>query len=468
MDTTPRIVQLEPSQLHSHKANIRNSLGDLTDLAASIRQKGVYQPLVVRPHPTLEGDYEVIMGHRRLAAAEKAGLAHLPCLIREDITSEAEAIQAMLIENVQRQDISKSEEGEAYQQLLDLGMSVSRIAKEVGRGHETVASRLAVAKLSDNAKKAVDTEGNLAGLERAVRVAEFEDYPDLKADLEEQIASAAFEAIYFQAAREREWRDWAEPAAARLDELGIRQVPAMTAAVGSWRPTKHLGLPIEPREVAHLGEDDLPGFITENIDDWGFTVRNTVRRIVWLQRETTSASAPESDDTTNADTVDAENSAEGATRTALRVSRARFVKHMKGLLGEESDVEIPVRPLLVHVMATEIGINRVYANILGVEIPEELSSSKIPAFLEEKFRRFTTNQLILAMFLEHLGINNDPPMVKVFALDSFSPEDISYSARERSREIAREYLGWGDSEGERLAKEYWEPKLPSIDDEVNF
>src|ERR1039458_3449403 len=91
-------VVLPLGKLHPHPDNIREDLGDMTDMAASVRAHGVLQPLVVVPHPVKAGHYYVLAGHRRLEAARIAGLTTIPVMIRQADIGSSKAIQVILVE----------------------------------------------------------------------------------------------------------------------------------------------------------------------------------------------------------------------------------------------------------------------------------------------------------------------------------------------------------------------------------
>ncbi|OGP20524.1 MAG: hypothetical protein A2038_01720 [Deltaproteobacteria bacterium GWA2_57_13] len=112
--------------------------GKIEDMAASMRDQGVIQPLLVRRH----GDgYELIAGERRLRAAVKAGLRKVPVVVKE--ASDVEALQLALIENLQREDLNPMEEASAYQQLQrEFGLSQEEIAARVGKSRPAVANAM--------------------------------------------------------------------------------------------------------------------------------------------------------------------------------------------------------------------------------------------------------------------------------------------------------------------------------------
>lgn len=116
----------------------------IEELAASIREHGILQPIVVRQRAPQQ--YDIIAGERRWRAAQRAGLKSIPCVLTE--VAEKETLTLALVENLQRQDLNPIEEAEAYQRLhRELGYSQSEIAKAVGKERSTVANALRLLKL---------------------------------------------------------------------------------------------------------------------------------------------------------------------------------------------------------------------------------------------------------------------------------------------------------------------------------
>lgn len=138
------ITMVPVTQIDPHPHNPRRDLGDLTELARSIKAHGIRQGLLLVPQGEPEYEdagpglglrptwsrYTLVIGHRRHAAAAKAGLAAVPAVIDRDL-SEADQIELMLLENIQRSDLSPIEEAEGYQQLLDLDVPVATIARKL-------------------------------------------------------------------------------------------------------------------------------------------------------------------------------------------------------------------------------------------------------------------------------------------------------------------------------------------------
>jgi len=112
---------------------------EIEELAASIREKGVLQPILVRPAPEMEGHYEIVAGERRWRASQKAGLHVLPALVRE--LNDIQMLEIGVIENVQRTALSPIEEANAYQQLVEVhGRSAAEVADAVGKSRSHVAN----------------------------------------------------------------------------------------------------------------------------------------------------------------------------------------------------------------------------------------------------------------------------------------------------------------------------------------
>lgn len=187
-DTT-KMVYLPIDRLHPHPDNPRKDVGDVSELAESIKAKGVLQNLTVVPGHYLSDeemkkgyaeyaakpseelrvilnrrwtntDYTVLIGHRRLAGAKLAGLTELPCSIVE--MSIEDQVATMLVENMQRSDLTVYEEAKGFQMMLDLGKSVKEVSEMSGFSESTVRKRVKLAELDEaKFKKAVDRGATL-------------------------------------------------------------------------------------------------------------------------------------------------------------------------------------------------------------------------------------------------------------------------------------------------------------------
>ncbi|RWC87421.1 MAG: ParB/RepB/Spo0J family partition protein [Mesorhizobium sp.] len=136
--------------ISANPKNPRRHFGDaeLTDLAQSIREHGVVQPVVARPSPTQAGRYEIIAGERRWRAAQRAGLTEIPVVIRD--VNDRTALELAIIENVQRADLNPVEEAQGYQQLIDdHGYTQADLGQVIGKSRSHVANTLRLLKLPD-------------------------------------------------------------------------------------------------------------------------------------------------------------------------------------------------------------------------------------------------------------------------------------------------------------------------------
>ena len=157
---------IEISKIYPHPDNPRKDLGDLTELAESIKANGILQNLTVIPYigevtgEILEGQYRVIIGHRRLAAAKLAGLTEVPCMVSD--MKLREQVATMLTENIQRSDLTIYEQAQGFQMMLNFGDSVGDIAERTGFSETTVRRRVKLLALDqDKFKKSVERGATL-------------------------------------------------------------------------------------------------------------------------------------------------------------------------------------------------------------------------------------------------------------------------------------------------------------------
>jgi ParB family chromosome partitioning protein len=138
--------------------------GRLTELANSIKEKGIIEPLIVRKR---EGGYELIVGERRWRAAQRAGMREVPVIVR-DVTT-AEAMELALIENLQREDLNSLEEAEAYKRLMEeFHYTQEELAKRIGKDRATVANAVRLLKLPQEIKAYLADESISSGHARTL------------------------------------------------------------------------------------------------------------------------------------------------------------------------------------------------------------------------------------------------------------------------------------------------------------
>ncbi len=168
MNTENKLIMIPIDKLFPHPDNPRKDVGDVTELAESIKHSGIMQNLTVVPY---EGGYRVVIGHRRLAAARKAELTELPCMIAD--MSHKEQCATMLSENMQRVDLTPIEQAQGVQMMLDLGETVGDIAEKTGFSKSAIAKRAKIAKMPFEQLKEAENRG--ATLSQYIRITEIKD-----------------------------------------------------------------------------------------------------------------------------------------------------------------------------------------------------------------------------------------------------------------------------------------------------
>ena len=155
--------------IHEIRPNTRQPRKDFDDdtiaeLTASIKEKGIIQPIVVRQAGS---GYEIIAGERRWRAAQRAGIVKVPVVVKD--ATDMEALELALIENLQREDLNPIEEASGYQHLIEVyGLTHEEVSVQIGKDRSTITNHLRLLKLSEEAKRAL-IEGEItAGHARAL------------------------------------------------------------------------------------------------------------------------------------------------------------------------------------------------------------------------------------------------------------------------------------------------------------
>jgi ParB family transcriptional regulator, chromosome partitioning protein len=156
--TVAELRWIDVAEIHPAEDNLRQELGDLSDLA-SVATLGVVEPLLLTPRAA--GGYTIVAGHRRHAAAAAAGIARVPASIRA--YTDGERIEVMLVENLQRRDLSPLDEARGYRRLLDLGLRQQAIAERLGVSQSHVSKRLCLLSLPPSALDALYSGGITVG-----------------------------------------------------------------------------------------------------------------------------------------------------------------------------------------------------------------------------------------------------------------------------------------------------------------
>lgn len=250
-DNTANIVMLPIHTLHPHPDNPRKDVGDVSELAESIKANGVLQNLTVVPYVSpvhkrvMNGLYTVIIGHRRLAAAKLAGLTEMPCVIVE--MTEREQLSTMLTENMQRVDLTVYEQAQGFQLMLDLGVSMEEIAEKSGFSKATVKKRLEIARLdSTTLKKVSERQLSLGDFDELAKVDDIEvrnqvlasiGTPNFKSDLQKALRAQQV------AKRMEEWLTVIRTFATEIqDDFSGRK---FVTNYGYWQLTKEVVVPAD-------------------------------------------------------------------------------------------------------------------------------------------------------------------------------------------------------------------------------
>ena len=237
------LTYIEIGKLFHHPNNPRKEYGDLAELTKSIKQNGIMQNLTVVPIGNVDG-YYVVIGNRRLEAADKAGLKELPCVIAE--MTEQGQIATMLVENIQRSDLTAYEQAQGFQLMLDLGEDISAIADKTGFSQSTVRRRVKLLELdSDKLKKASERQVSLADLDRLNQIEDIK----LRNKLLDDVGTNNFDYRIKNAlteqerkAHEKEWHKLAE-------ENGLNEIASADRWNGSYDRIVCCGDPDKDEEI---------------------------------------------------------------------------------------------------------------------------------------------------------------------------------------------------------------------------
>ena len=211
------ITNIEVTKLLQHPDNPRKNIGDVTELAESIKARGILQNLTVVPAEN--GMYTVIIGHRRLAAAKQAGMTEVPCAV-VDMDYKTQ-LSTMLLENMQRSDLTVYEQAQGMQMMFDLGVPVAEIVEKTGFAETTVRKRLKIATLpTEQMQQAVERGGTL---EDYVQIADIKDAKERR-ELLKKVGTRDFEFSLTRAKRQQVEAEKTPLVKAELKAIGAKAV----------------------------------------------------------------------------------------------------------------------------------------------------------------------------------------------------------------------------------------------------
>lgn len=216
-----QIKLINTSLIDPHPDNPRKNIGDVTDLAASIKTNGLLTPLSVVPNGSR---YRVIAGHRRLAACKQAGTGAVPCFVLD--LDPLQQLEAMITENCQREQLTVLEEADAIQGMLDLGATTASVAHRLGRSGDYVRDRAKAASIDNEVRRTRDDFSQLT-IGQLVAIARYDGQPDRQKELAQAAGTSNFDYTLRRIERDDRDRQWIESVAALLVESdsGINLIP---------------------------------------------------------------------------------------------------------------------------------------------------------------------------------------------------------------------------------------------------
>lgn len=207
-----QIKLINTSLIDPHPDNPRKQIGDVTDLAASIKANGLLSPLSVVPNGER---YRVIAGHRRLAACKQAGTGAVPCFVLD--LDPLQQLEAMVTENCQREQLTALEEADAIQGMLDLGATTANVAHRLGRSADYVRDRAKAASIDNEVRATRDDFGQIS-IGQLLVIARYDGRPDLQKRLAQAAGTSNFDYTLSRIERDDRDRQWIDSVAALLVE----------------------------------------------------------------------------------------------------------------------------------------------------------------------------------------------------------------------------------------------------------
>lgn len=372
-EVTGKIVQIPIELLHHHHDNPRKEIGDITELTDSIKAKGILQNLTVVPYwfkitgvgcddPEQQAamGYLVVIGNRRLEAAKAAGLKTLPCIIAK--MTQAEQVQTMLLENMQRTDLTVYEQAQGFQMMIDFGDTVDTVAEKTGFSKTTVRRRLKMAELNqDTLKKISERQLSLMDFDR---ISEIEDI-ELRNKVLATMGTNNFESELNRALAAQKAEEQKSKWLNALTEKGIKEIPesevfaSKYASVGSYRFDIN-----NPDVLNEIIEEGVEYFYAIAYSNWVYIRKN---KVVTAEEEAEEAER------------ERRNAEQRAKREALEDAAERAFECRKKFIKETSNATAKkfIKEIISYTISYAWTPNiygrfdrDLYAEQMGVEVPE--------------------------------------------------------------------------------------------------
>lgn len=356
------IIYIPVNEITAHPNNPRKDLGDLTELSESIRKNGVLQNLTVVPNADENSGYTAVIGHRRLEASKMAGLEAVPCVISH--LTEQEQVRTMLMENMQRSDLTVYEQAQGFQMMMDLGDTAEAIADKTGFSASTVRRRLKLLEL--------DKEKFAAASERGATLMDFaalDGIDDIKTrnKVLEHVGTANFnyelkKTIDKQEAdkRRKRWLELLETFATKTDDTKeLRYVKSLYGAPDDFT------IPEDSREIKYFYK----------VESWGLTL---------YREKTEEAPSPEEE----ARRIAEERRKQLDKRIVEIETRMMELRDefMENLSNAEAKKRLPSIAEWACQTALHKGLyisDSDYLNVLAISVPDDADDEQEEAIFEE-------------------------------------------------------------------------------------
>lgn len=347
---------LPVTAVEAHPNNPRRRAIADDELVGSVKASGLVQPLIVAPHPDKANKFVLIAGHRRLDALKKAKRTTAPAVVRLDLVTDGQQLEAMLVENGRRKDLSPIEEAEGYQQLTLFGYKQKDIATKVGVDSSTVSSRLRLLKLADTTQGKVH-DGQIS-IDDALAIQSFADDTDATRRLEKAAGGEAFKQVLAEEKKRRSNVAKAAELAKPYADAGIPELPN-PKGMSRWDLIREAGA-----TFAHNEPEDHPG-----------CAAYVVEADKWMAHVTLVCTAPDSHPGT-ADEDDAEWRAarerERAAEQAAAAARAEARTGRLVTIAAAVPVKAKLDPLLRTVLQQLLSLTVSRLDGRSVEVYQDL------------------------------------------------------------------------------------------------
>lgn len=248
-----------------HPNNVRKTYNDIEELAESIKAKGILQNLTVVPDPQEPGKYLTVIGNRRLTAARMAGLETVPCIVSD--MDEKEQTSVMLLENIQRSDLTVYEQAQGFQMMLDLGETEGTIAEKTGFSKKTIRHRLNIAKLdSKTLMEKERQDGYQLSLTDLYELEKIKDVKTRDKILKDSTDSRDLARRAINAQKEQKRQENMKLYVAMMKKLGLKKAPKEADSefyTDKWERLKDYSLDKEPPKTMKFEDNGEPMFYLE-------------------------------------------------------------------------------------------------------------------------------------------------------------------------------------------------------------